>query len=169
MMWFRVKTIFCGLRTCAAAPATTASSIWSVWHLLQKMPHSGTLGWALETQFSKQLMGSLNNQSHLTIHAEYYNMRPQWFWVENESWKSTHVALVKSSCECHLWSKKPRIQGDVLLYPEVVQHQSTRQQSSADLFLAPKILPFLLKLHCRLQCDVVLSILVGRYPKRDKK
>ena len=30
-------------------------------------------------------------------------------------------------------------------------------------------LPFLLKLHCRLQCDVVLSILVGRYPKRDKK
>ena len=67
-------------------------------------------------------MGSLNNQSHLTIHAEYYNMRPQWFWVENESWKSTHVALLKSSCECHLWSKKPRIQGDVLLYPEVVQH-----------------------------------------------
>ena len=29
-------------------------------------------------------------------------------------------------------------------------------------------LPFLLKLHCRLQCDVVLSILVGRYPKRDQ-
>ena len=57
-------------------------------------------------------------------HAVLQYQALQWFWVENESWKSTRVAWLKSSCECHLWSKKPRIQGDVLSYPVVVQHFS---------------------------------------------